>query len=346
MSKILLAILVLTLLVLPAEALSITAPQVPQENRDMMPEHTENLGQGLWELLRDVLPQLRPDLAEALKVSAALIAAAFIASVLKSASDTIAHTAKLACTACIGSVLFLSANSMVRVGTKTIEEISAYGTLLLPVMASAAAAQGRVTASAALYAGTAVCNAVISRFLSRVLVPAVYLFLALAVADGIGAEHNLKKIKKLLKNSVIWILKTALTIYVSYMGITGIVSSTTDAAVLKTTRTAISAAVPVVGGILANASETVLSSAAVVKSAAGIYGIFAILAIFLAPFLKIWVHYVILRLTEAICGMLDEKGVSELVGDFSEGMGLILAMTASVCFLQLISTVCFLKGAG
>lgn len=346
MSKVLLLLLLLPLLVIPAEALSFTAPELPSESKNMMPEHADNFGEGLWELLRDVLPSLRPDLAEAAKVSAAMIAAALIISVFKASSDTIHYSAKLACVACISSALFLSANSMIQIGADTIEKISEYGTLLLPVMASAAAAGGRLTGSAALYTGTAVCNAVLSRFLSRTLVPLVYLFLALSVSDSLGAEHNLKKAKELLKAAIIWVLKTMMTIYISYMGITGIITGTTDAAALKTTQTAISAAVPVVGGILANASETVLVSASILKNAAGIYGILALLTIFLAPFLRIGIHYLVLRLTEAICAMLDEKGISELVGNFSEGMGLILAMTATVCFLQLISTVCFLKGTG
>lgn len=346
MSKILFVFALLAALVLPANALSITAPEVPKEQESLMPRHTESFAEGLAELLNAVLPQLRPDLAEASKAAVALIAAAMTASILKSASDTVKYTVKLACAACICSILFLCANSLIRLGTDTIEKISDYGKLLLPVMASALAAQGAFTGSAALYTGTAVFNAVLCAVYSGVLIPAIYLYLALAAADSVTANHSLKKVKELFKNGVTWFLKTSLTIYISYMGITGIISGTADAAALKTTKAALSTAVPVVGGILANASEAVLLSAALVKNAAGIYGIFAILAIFLTPFLRIGVHYLILKSTEAVCAILDEKETSELIGDFSGAMGLILGMTGAVCFLQLMSTVCFLKGAG
>ena len=346
MSKVLIAIVLLAVLALPATALSITAPEVPKEQEKLMPQHTESFREGLIELLNDVLPLLRPDLAEAANAAVALIAAAMTASILKSASDAVKYTVKLACSACICSVLFLSANSLIRLGTDTIEKISEYGKLLLPVMASAMAAQGSFTGSAALYTGTAVFDAVLCSIFSGILIPAIYLYLALAAADSVTTDHSLKKIKDLFKNGVAWFLKTSLTIYISYMGITGVISGTADAAALKTTRSALSTAVPVVGGILANASEAVLVSAGLVKNAAGIYGIFAILAILLAPFLRIGVHYLILKLSEAVCAILDEKEVSELIGDFSGAMGLILGMTGAVCFLQLMSTVCFLKGAG
>ena len=83
-----------------------------------------------------------------------------------------------------------------------------------------------------------------------------------------------------------------------------------------------------------------------VRNAAGIYGILAIMAVFLTPFLRIGCHYLLLRLTGAVCAVFGVKRCSELISQFSAAMGLELAMTGSVCLLQLISTVCFLRGVG
>ena len=43
MSKVLIAIVLLAVLALPANALSITAPEVPKEQEKLMPQHTESL---------------------------------------------------------------------------------------------------------------------------------------------------------------------------------------------------------------------------------------------------------------------------------------------------------------
>jgi stage III sporulation protein AE len=83
-----------------------------------------------------------------------------------------------------------------------------------------------------------------------------------------------------------------------------------------------------------------------VRNAAGIYGILAVLAIFLLPFLKIGCHYLLLKLTGSVCAVFGVKRCTDLIGDFSAAMGLLLAMTGSVCLFQLISTVCFLRGVG
>ena len=88
----------------------------------------------------------------------------------------------------------------------------------------------------------------------------------------------------------------------------------------------------------------VLVGAGTVKNAAGIYGMFAILSIWIGPFLHIGAHYLLLKATAAVCGVFGSKRITALIGDFSVAMGLLLAMTGTVCFLILVSTVCFMKG--
>ena len=342
MSKLILAVVLIFALAIPASAVEFTAPQVPEGGAELMPEDTGSFAAGLTELLRDAVLGLRPDLKEASKVSLGVIAAVMMVSVLQSFSGSVKTVANLAGATAIAAGLLLSANSLIRLGSQTVTEISEYGKLLLPVMTAAMAAQGGAASSTALYAGTAVFDAVLSTLISRLLNPMVYLFLALSAANGAIGENILGKLRDLVS----WSLKTILMVFTTYMTVTGVVSGTTDAAALKATKVTISSVVPVVGGILSDASEAVLVSAGLMQNAAGIYGILAVLAVFLSPFLKIGVHYLILKLTAAVCGIFGEKGLTELIGDFSTAMGLLLAMTGSECLLLLISTVCFLKGVG
>lgn len=346
MSKLILAVALVFALAIPASAVEFTAPQVPEKGAELMPEDTGSFAAGLMELLRDAVLGLRPDLKEASKVSLGVIAAVMMVSLLQSFSGSVKTVANLVGATAIAAGLLLSANSLIRLGSQTVTEISEYGKLLLPVMTAAMAAQGGAASSTALYAGTAVFDSVLSSLISRMLGPMVYLFLALSAANGAIGENILGKLRDLVKNVVSWSLKTILTVFTTYMTVTGVVSGTTDTAALKATKVTISSVVPVVGGILSDASEAVLVSAGLMKNAAGIYGILAVLAVFLSPFLKIGVHYLILKLTAAVCGIFGEKGLTELIGDFSTAMGLLLAMTGSECLLLLISTVCFLKGVG
>jgi stage III sporulation protein AE len=128
------------------------------------------------------------------------------------------------------------------------------------------------------------------------------------------------------------------------MGVTGVVSGTTDAATVRATKLTMSGMVPVVGGILSEASEAVIVGAGVMKSAVGVYGLVALVAIWITPFIRIGVQYLLLKLTAALCEMFDLKGINGLVGAFSSAMGLLLGMTGAVCVLLLISVICFMRG--
>lgn len=346
MRKLIFAVILIFSLALPASAAEITAPQVPESAADRMPDNTTSFAEGLWELLQDGIGLIRPDLREASRVSLAVIAAVMMLSLLQSFSGTVKRTAELAGAVTVAGVLLYNANTLIRLGAQTVSTISEYGKLLLPVMTAAMAAQGGATASAALYTGTAVFDTVLSSLIANLLVPLVYLFLALAAANSAVGEELLKKMRDFVKWFVSWCLKTILTVFTTYMSITGVVSGTTDAAALKATKVTISSVVPVVGGILSDASEAVLVSAGLMKNAAGIYGILAVLAVFLDPFLRIGSHYLLLKLTAAICGVFGSKRMTELIDDFSAAMGLLLAMTGAACLLLLISTVCFMKGVG
>jgi stage III sporulation protein AE len=129
------------------------------------------------------------------------------------------------------------------------------------------------------------------------------------------------------------------------MGITGVVSGSTDAAALKATKIAISGMVPVVGGILSDTSEAVLVGAGVVKSAVGVYGLLSVLAVWISPFLRIGIQYILLKAAHGISSIFPAKQTSNLMKDFSTIMGLLLGMTGMVCLFLLISVVCFMKGA-
>jgi len=216
--------------------------------------------------------------------------------------------------------------------------------LLLPVMTTALAAQGGVTSSTALYAGTALFNTVLSNLISHLLVPILYIFLCVSVGYAAVGDTILEKIRKFSKWLITWSLRIILYVFTGYMGLTGVVSGSTDAAALKATKLTISGVVPVVGGILSDASEAILVGASLVKNAVGVYGLLALIAIWIKPFVQIGVQYLMLKGTAAICAGIGSKRVCGIIDDFAAGMGLILAMTGTTCLLLLISIVCFLKG--
>ena len=344
MRKLLIVFVLLGLLIMPVSALNLEAPPVPEKASAYMPSEPENLAEAILEMFLDGILYCRPDLKEAAGSCLGVVAVVMLLTMLRSIPGKSSQYADLASAIAIAVLLFGSADSMVSLGIDTVNEVTSYGKLLLPVMAAALAAQGGVTGSAAIYTAGALFSTVMSALVSLFLTPMIYLYLAFAVGNGAVGAEILKRFRDSVKSLMTWTLKTILYIFTGYMAITGVISGTTDAAALKAAKLTISSVVPVVGGILSDASETILVSAATVKNAVGVYGLFAVLALWIEPFLKIGSHYLMLRGLGALCGIFSGKNTAGLIESFSVAMGHVLAMTGSVCLMVLVSTICFMKG--
>ncbi len=346
MRKLLILLAMVLCMAIPVAAQDYTAPEVPDSAQDLMPVHKETFWEGVLEIFGNAVSDLQPKFISACGVCVSLIAVVMLVSitegVVKSGQQVFAFVSAIA----VSMLLIGNTKSMITLAGNTVKELSEYGKLLLPVMTAVLASQGGPVTSAALYAGTAAFDAVLGRLIAALLIPVVFLFLTIAVVYAATGEEMLKRLRDFTKSFCSWALKIILYIFTGYVTVTGVVSGATDAAALKATKLTISGMIPVVGGILSEASEAVLVGAGVMKNAAGIYGLLALIALWIAPFLQIAVQYLLLKATAAICEVFGAKRITDLIGAFSASMGLLLAMTGSVCFMLLISTVCFMRGFG
>lgn len=323
-----------------------TAPQLTGEAADLLPNEQTSFGQDLWNILLNALSQIMPQMTDAVNACISLIAVSILLSVLRNSQKHAKDAVQLTGVITISAILLSTTHSMICLAADTVEQLSSYGKLLLPVLTAALAATGGSSSSAALYATTAVFDGILCAAVSSILVPMVYIYLVLSVMNGAASDNLIKKVRDFVKWLLSWGMKLVLYVFTGYISLTGIVTGTADQAAVKATKMTISSVVPVVGGMLSDASETVLVGAAMVKNSVGIYGLLALLAVLIVPFLRICIQYGLLRLTAALSGIFAEKQISDLIGDFAGTMGLLLGMTGTVCLILLISVICFLKGMG
>lgn len=346
MIRLLFGILFALSLSIPASASEIQAPEVPESAMDIMPENTDSFGNALVELLRKGILLIQPELDGALRTCSGILICALLYSILPILSEKLTEPMAMAWSVALGTVMLQRTGTMIGYAADALRQICDYGKLLCPVLTTALAAQGGLTTSAALYTGTIAFITLLSILVSQWLIPLVYIFLLFSMAGSAIGEGFFRNLADGVKHLLTWLLKTLLIVFTTYMSVTGVVSGTTDAAALKTAKVTLSSVVPVVGGILSDASESVLVSMGILKNAAGIYGILAVLALFMGPFVKVGVQYLLLKGSAALCSLFGDKRISSLIGDFSTAMGLLVAMVAAGCVLILISTVCYLKGIG
>lgn len=346
MKKWILIIILLLFVATPVCASQIEAPEVPPDVSDLMPHDEQSFAEGVWYVFVTALQQVRPDIRGHIVTCVSIFCATLLISFLRTFPTGNATAVDVSGVVCICLILLQPTGTVIRLGVDTVQELCQYGQLLLPVMTAALAAQGGTSASVALYAGTAFVNALLSRAVSTLVIPMVYIYLVFCLINSVTGQELLGKLSANLKSIMTWCLKAVIYVFTGYIGITGVISGTTDQATLKVAKMTIAGAVPVVGNMLSDASQTILLSASVLKNAAGVYGIYAMLAITVVPFLRIGIPYILLKLTAALCGTFSDKKCSSIIEAFCGVMGFLLAITGTVCVIELISTVCFMKGMG
>ena len=339
-----LAILLLSLLIQPVSADTFDPPEVPESGSAYMPENPASFGEGLWYIVKKAIYAIKPSIAEASGLCVAMIAISILTSLFSGISLRTERTVHIATTIGAGVLLLQTTTSMVNLGHDTVLTLSEYGKLLVPIMTAAMAAQGGVTTSTSLYAGTTLFATALTNVITKLIVPLIYIFLCLSISNSAIGENTLKKMQNLIKGFITWILKTILYVFTGYISITGVVSGSTDASMVKAAKLTISGTVPIVGSILSDASESILVSASIMKSTVGVYGLLAIAATFIYPFMQIGVQYLLIKLTTAICSIWGTKSLSDLLQSFTSAMGFILAMIGAISLLLLIGVVCIMKG--
>ena len=341
-------IILILLLILPVStyAMEFTAPQVPIEAEKYMPEEVNSFSEDLWYVIKSAISELQPSIAEAVRVSLSLVAITILTSMLQTVSGNAKYVVHVAGALSVGLLLIEPSNSLINLGVQTINELSEYGKLLLPVMTAAMAAQGGVSSSTALYTITALFNTLLTYGITKIIVPTMYVYIAFSIANSVLGNEMLLRFRNFANGLMTWGLKGSIYLFSGFITVTGVVSGAVDASAVKATKLIISGTVPVVGKIISDASETILVSASVMKNTVGIYGIVAMVAILIGPFLQIGIQYIILKITGAICSILGSDRPTTLIGDFTSMMGFLLAATGTVILLLLISTVCFMKGVG
>ena len=89
------------------------------------------------------------------------------------------------------------------------------------------------------------------------IIPAIYAYVGLATADAVLQQERLKRFRELLGWLIEKGLRAIVYLFTGLLTMTGVLSGSTDAAVLKATKTAISTMVAVVGSIISGAAEMV-----------------------------------------------------------------------------------------
>lgn len=332
-------------LALPEEILS----ELPDEARSLMEELEEeesSLNEGMKKLLKRCVSFFGVEFRSALSSAGMLLSAVMLCGLIEAGHDgdgtSIPLYVSLVGTLSITAIAAGNMQTMIGLGEVTIEQLNLLSDTILPALAAVVAGCGGIVSATVRQGATILFSEILLTVIHHLLLPLINFYMIAAAADAMLPGQRLKTIAEAIRKGVTWLLCGLLTLFTAYLRISGAAASASDTMTVQLARSAISTAVPVVGGIISEAADTVLAGALLLKSSLGIAGMLGVMAICIVPFLKLAVQYLLYKGTAFLAGMLGNS-LSDYLAGLGNAFGMVLGMTGCCGVLLLISISSFIS---
>jgi len=302
----------------------------------------DGLDQGLSAVFQQGSLQFDGILRQALKSGIALLMIVLLYGLAESVSACGALGLEIDAVSLAGALAVAAAavsdiHGLIGLGREMLSDIGIFSQALLPAVTAAAAAAGAPASAVARQVATLLFSDLLLLLINYLLIPLVYAYIALVTAHAAIGNEGLRRIAGTLKSVVSTTLTGVLIAFVGYLSISGVIAGTSDAVTVRATKFTMSSMVPVVGGILSDAAETILAGAGIVRNTLGLFGMIVVLLICVGPFLRLGVHYLTYKLTAALAATLSQGRVIGLIDQIGGAFGLVLGMTGASALILLIS---------
>ncbi len=177
---------------------------------------------------------------------------------------------------------------------------------------------------------------VIGFLVVNIIIPLIYFSFIVSILANLSDRAELRKISELGRQIITFIITAAFTIFIGIITIYGL-STKMDGISIRTAKFAVDNFVPIVGGFLSDAVETVIGSSAILKNGIGIIGLIILIVITILPVIKISILLLIYKVIGAVIEPIVSSNISNFFTDISKTILLILISVVSVSIMFFIT---------
>ncbi|AGC67557.1 stage III sporulation protein AE [Thermoclostridium stercorarium subsp. stercorarium DSM 8532] len=259
--------------------------------------------------------------------------------------SAVGELAYFACYAALVSMLALGFHMVLEYAGEVLDTIDSITGFAIPALLALLISSGNVASGTALKPVLLFAIQATVKVFRNIFLPLCLMAGILYIVSGLSEKIKVSGMASLIRQMVTWGLGAILAGYSSLVVIQGVTGAVIDGATVKTTKTAITTFIPVAGKYIADAADTVISCALVVKNTAGVLTMIVTLAACCIPIIKIFIIVLMYRFTAAIIEPFAEERFFDCITDVSDCMKVVLGVVGSSVFMFLLS-VGALLGAG
>lgn len=231
--------------------------------------------------------------------------------------------------------------------TKTITVLSSVMQTVTPFVMIVMIASGGIVSSNLIQPIILFIASLVGFLVNYIVIPFVTISIVMKIVSMFSENIRLNKLGELFSKSSLWITGVVFTLFLSVISVKGSITTSVDSAVVKTTQTAVSNFIPVVGKFVSDSLESIMGATEVIGKAAGIIGIIVMIVVSAVPIIQMLVifvsHKILAALSETI---IDNKNIVGLIDGFAETYKVLLGVLIGILALFVMSSGVLIKLIG
>ena len=270
-----------------------------------------------------------------------LISAALTSAEIKSSAMTAAIYASAAASA---AVIAVPVSSVINTSVNALRGIGVFMLSFIPVFAVIVAASGATVTAASMSALLLAAAETVSYISSFIVLPLMGGYLTLSLSSAVSPLIKKSGIAETVKKLAFWIMAFISAVFVGILGIQTAVNSSADTLVSKTAKFIIGSSIPVAGGILSEAMNTVTASMGLLKSSIGIYGALACAVTMLPLVIELLIWRAVLLISSSVSEIFSLGGIAGLLRAIDSMLSVLIGIILLVGAMFVISLAAVVTG--
>lgn len=281
-----------------------------------------------------------------LKAGAGIIAIILISAALgcveiKSSAMTAAVYAAAAASA---AVIAVPVSSVINASVNALRGTGIFMLSFIPIFAVIVAASGAAVTAASMSALLLAAAETVTYISSFAVLPLMGGYLAVSLSGAVSPAIKKSGIAETVKKLAFWIMAFISAVFIGILGIQTAVNASADTLASKTAKFIIGSSVPVAGGVLSEAINTVTASMGLLKSSVGIYGALACAVTLLPLVIELLIWRAVLLVTSAVSELFSLGGIAGLLRAVDSMMSVLIGIILLVGAMFVISLAAVVTG--
>ncbi len=281
------------------------------------------------------------ELRLSLRVLALLLALGIFSAVLRSLRSSfgregVARAAELAAAAYMTAIAVETFSSAAGCVSSAAADLNAVMDAVIPLTLSLMLSGGMTVSGTALHPLIYFMCSLMSKLIGGAVIPLSLAALVLYILSGVSSGVNTAGLAELCQRLNKYLLSFVMVIFTGVLSVTKFAASSFDSVAARGLKFAVSSAVPLVGGSIADAMNTVAGGSLLLKNSVGAVGVALLIGVSLLPVLKVGALALVFRVGGALMGPLGSDSLAGTVGHMADCLEMMVAAVACMGIMMVI----------